>query len=78
MVFVFNKSLEEGEILLPQTRALLQIARVSKLNLVSGAIFDALIAQAALKANADQLLTFNAKHFSRLGEDIASIVVTPT
>lgn len=54
------------------------IARLSKLNLVGGAIFDALIAQAALKANADQLLTFNAKHFSRLGDDIAGIVVTPT
>ena len=37
------------------------ITRVSSLNLVSGAIFDALIAQAALKASADQLLTFNPK-----------------
>jgi predicted nucleic acid-binding protein len=54
------------------------IARVSNLNLVGGAIFDALIAQAALKAKADQLLTFNAKHFSRLGEDVAGIVVTPS
>jgi predicted nucleic acid-binding protein len=53
------------------------IARVGHLNLVGGAIFDALIAQAALKTNADQLLTFNAKHFSRLGKDVASIVVTP-
>jgi predicted nucleic acid-binding protein len=54
------------------------IARVSNLNIVGGAIFDALIAQAALKAGADQLLTFNAKHFSRLGEDVAGIVVTPS
>jgi predicted nucleic acid-binding protein len=54
------------------------MTRVSKLNLVSGAIFDALIAQAALKVNAHQLLTFNGKHFSRLGDDIASLVVTPT
>lgn len=54
------------------------IARVSNLNLVGGAIFDALIAQAALKVKADQLLTFNAKHFSRLGEDVAGIVVTPS
>ena len=54
------------------------ITRVSSLNLVSGAIFDALIGQAALKASADQLLTFNPKHFSRLGEDITRIVVTPT
>jgi predicted nucleic acid-binding protein len=54
------------------------IARVSSLNLVGGAMFDALIAQAALKAGADQLLTFNAKHFSRLGKDVAGIVVTPS
>jgi predicted nucleic acid-binding protein len=54
------------------------IARVSNLSLVGGAIFDALIAQAALKAGADQLLTFNPKHFSRLGEDVAEIVVTPS
>ncbi len=54
------------------------VARVSSLNLLSGAIFDALIAQAALKANVDQLLMFNPKHFSRLGADVARILVIPT
>jgi predicted nucleic acid-binding protein len=54
------------------------IARVSQLKLVSGAVFDALIAQAGLKAGVDQILTFNPKHFSRLGEDIERLAVTPT
>jgi predicted nucleic acid-binding protein len=46
-------------------------------NLPGGGIFDALIAQAALKAEADALLTMNAKHFTRLGEAIAARVQVP-
>ena len=53
------------------------IARISQLGLVSGAIFDALIAHAALKAQVDQLVTFNPKHFTRLGSEIAQLVYTP-
>lgn len=53
------------------------LVRVSALRLVSGAIFDALIAQAALKAQVDRLCTFNPKHFTRLGQDIEKIVFTP-
>jgi predicted nucleic acid-binding protein len=45
--------------------------------LPGGGIFDALIAQAALKAQADVLLTLNPKHFIRLGTAIASKVETP-
>jgi predicted nucleic acid-binding protein len=37
-----------------------------KLNLPGGGIFDALIAQAALKAEVDILLTLNPSHFTRL------------
>ena len=47
------------------------------LNLPGGGIFDALIAQAALKGNAEVLLTLNAKHFTRLGAEIASLVQIP-
>lgn len=43
------------------------------LNLPDGGIYDALIAQAALKANIDRLLTLNPNDFVRLGENIASL-----
>lgn len=42
-----------------------------------GGIFDALIAQAALKADVDVILTLNAKHFIRLGTAIANKVQEP-
>ncbi|MDF5725257.1 MAG: hypothetical protein PUP91_33365 [Rhizonema sp. PD37] len=52
------------------------IERMAALNL-QGGIFDALIAQAALKANVDILLTLNPNHFTRLGEAIAQLVQVP-
>jgi predicted nucleic acid-binding protein len=45
--------------------------------LPGGGIFDALIAQAAIKAQADALLTLNPNHFTRLGEAIAQKVQVP-
>jgi predicted nucleic acid-binding protein len=42
-----------------------------------GGIFDALIAQAALKTDVDVILTLNAKHFIRLGTAIAQKVQEP-
>lgn len=53
------------------------IAQMVSLNLPGGGIFDALIAQAALKAEVDVLLTLNPNHFSRLGTAIAQIVQVP-
>lgn len=53
------------------------IAQMVSLNLPGGGIFDALIAQAALKAEVDVLLTLNPNHFSRLGTVIAQIVQVP-
>ena len=50
------------------------IRKVVQLNISGGGIYDALIAQAALKANVDSLLTFNSKHFTRLGIEIAQLV----
>ena len=37
-----------------------------------------LIARAALKVKVDILLTLNPKHFTRLGEPIASLVQDPS
>jgi predicted nucleic acid-binding protein len=53
------------------------IALMATLNLPGGAIFDALIAQAALKAEVDALLTLNPNHFTRLSNAIAHIVQVP-
>ena len=53
------------------------IAQMSELNLPGGGIFDALIAQAALKVGVDRLLTLNPKHFTRLSEAIALLVFVP-
>jgi predicted nucleic acid-binding protein len=50
---------------------------MSALNLPGGGIFDALIAQAALKASVDRLLTLNPKHFTRLDEAISLLVSVP-
>ena len=50
------------------------IDRMTLLNLPGGGIFDALIAQAAVKASVDVLLTLNPKHFVRLGDEVSSIV----
>ncbi len=45
--------------------------------LPGGGIFDALIAQAAIKAQSNALLTLNPKHFTRLGEAVAQKVQVP-
>ena len=50
---------------------------MANLNLPGGGIFDALIAQAALKAKVDVLMTLNPSHFTRLGNAIADIVQVP-
>ena len=42
-----------------------------------GGIYDALLAQCALKANAEAIFTLNAKHFVRLSPRIASLVKAP-
>lgn len=53
------------------------LRRLTALGLGDGVVYDALIAQAALKGRADLLLTLNPKDFLRLGEDIAAKVHTP-
>jgi predicted nucleic acid-binding protein len=62
---------------LDQNDYLAVVGRLEQLGLVGGSIYDALIAQAALKVQADVLLTFNGKHFVRLGADVAGITQEP-
>ena len=51
--------------------------RLAGLQLAGGVIFDALIAQSALKVDATAIVTLNAKHFLRLGTDVSALVVEP-
>lgn len=51
--------------------------RLAALGLSGGAVYDALIAEAALKAGVERLLTLNRRHFVRLGEEIRAIVEVP-
>lgn len=53
------------------------IARVASLNLAGGVMYDAIIAQAALKVNVDRLITLNAKDFLRLGDQVSALVSVP-
>lgn len=53
------------------------IEQLVTLNLTGGAIYDALIAQAAIKASINRLLTLNPDHFSRLGNEIAQLILVP-
>lgn len=50
---------------------------ISKLGITGGGVYDALIAQAARKINAEVLLTLNPKHFIRLGERFVAIIRVP-
>lgn len=53
------------------------IETAARNGIVGAALYDALIAECALKANASMLLTWNVRDFMRLGTAIASIVKTP-
>ena len=53
------------------------IAQVTSLQLAGGVMYDAVIAQAALKAGVDQLITLNPKDFLRLGSEVSGLVVVP-
>lgn len=44
--------------------------------MTGGSIYNALIAQATVKAKVNVLLTLNPNHFNRLGEDMASIQIS--
>jgi len=53
------------------------LRRLEKLNLTGGAVYDALIAQAALRARVHHLITLNPVHFNRLGRDVEALVLVP-
>ncbi|MFZ4678155.1 MAG: VapC toxin family PIN domain ribonuclease, partial [Nodosilinea sp.] len=70
LTYVVAVSLEKAD----YTNAIDQMA---SLNLPGGGIFDALIAQAALKAEVNCLLTLKPDDFTRLAPELASLTNTP-
>jgi predicted nucleic acid-binding protein len=78
----------DGIAVIEQIRAKLTIVSLSEddyvsalqsvsLTIVGGAAYDALIAQCVVKAQADVLLTWNTRDFTRFGSNIARMVHTP-
>lgn len=53
------------------------IAQITSLGLAGGVMYDAVIAQAALKVNVDRLVTLNPKDFERLGDEVSNLVYVP-
>ncbi len=53
------------------------LEKISIRNLSGGVVFDALIAECALKIQADTLFTLNLKRFLRLGEEVSNIAREP-
>jgi predicted nucleic acid-binding protein len=53
------------------------IEHLSGLGIIGGAIYDALIVRAAIKANVDQIVTFNADDFRRVYPALAEKIVSP-
>ncbi|MBV9304197.1 MAG: PIN domain-containing protein [Acidobacteriaceae bacterium] len=45
--------------------------------ILGGGVYDALAARCAIKAKAEAIYTWNAKHFQRLGTDIEARIKTP-
>lgn len=53
------------------------LKQCSETAITGGAVYDALIAQCALKAEAEVLYTWNVAHFTRLGSDVAKRIRRP-
>lgn len=53
------------------------LEHLASLDISGGATYDALIAQAAAKSEADQIITLNGEHFRRVRPDFANRVVIP-
>ena len=53
------------------------ITNAARTGLVGGGIYDALLARCVVNAKVKALYTWNAKHFTRLGANVAELVRRP-
>jgi predicted nucleic acid-binding protein len=75
---LMERNLEGVEVIsLNEQDYLNAIQRVSSLSIPGGVIYDAIIAECAIKRQCETLYTFNLKHFTRLGADITAIAREP-
>ena len=62
---------------LDETEYIKAIEEAAGGGICGGTSYDAIIGRCALKAKAETIYTWNARHFNRLGADVASRVKTP-
>ena len=53
------------------------LEKAAEARIVGGAIYDAILAACALKSGAENIYTWNLRHFARFGSEIAGRVLTP-
>ena len=53
------------------------VKRMVLLGIGGAGVYDALLAELALRCQCHKIFTFNSKHFTRLGADVAALVETP-
>lgn len=76
--FIRENVLDSAErVALSPEEYLATVARLSEAGMAGGAVYDALLARAAEKAEATRLLTLNARDFRRVWPPIADIVDLP-
>jgi predicted nucleic acid-binding protein len=49
----------------------------AKRGIIGGAIYDALLAECAIKARAEKIFTWNTRHYEQFRPDIARLVQRP-
>jgi predicted nucleic acid-binding protein len=78
-VQLFLENIQERLTIVSLTSAetLQTLKLAAKLDIVGGALYDFFHAQCALKSGRDTILTWNTKHFTRFGTEIAKRVKTP-
>lgn len=78
-VFLFLESIRErlALVALSGDEYSAAIREAAGAGVTGGTIYDALIAQCALKAKADTLYTWNTRHFEQFGPAIAKRLSTP-
>jgi predicted nucleic acid-binding protein len=75
---LIEQNLEGVHVLeLQQQDYLNAIRRTSSLNISGGVIYDAIVAECAVRHQCEALYTFNLKHFTRLGADIVALAREP-
>ena len=77
MLFVADVQARVTPITLTPEEYFAAISEYSAMGVVSGAIYDALIARCALKAKAQTIYTWNIRHFRQFGPEVEKKLRVP-